>query len=212
MEPIKSSVWIPCDSLAFQPRPMNDFALFLGKFFRQGTAIASVAPSSRWLSETTVRNIDWGTVHALVELGAGTGPITRVIARHARPSCRVIVIERDHDFARLLSESISRNAQLRHRRGRRPRSGRRSLPACGIDRVDHVISGLARAVFSQGRCNRHSSRPSARSCGATGRTTRSPRFRGFTGRFTGGISTTCNLRSSRATCRRRGPIFVAASK
>ena len=49
---------------------MNDFTLFLGKFFRQGTAIASVAPSSRWLSETTVRNIDWGTVNALVELGA----------------------------------------------------------------------------------------------------------------------------------------------
>ena len=55
---------------------MNDFTLFLGKFLTQGTAIASLAPSSRWLSRTTVRNIDWAHARALVELGAGTGPIT----------------------------------------------------------------------------------------------------------------------------------------
>ena len=51
---------------------MNDFRLFLGKFLSQGTSIASVAPSSRWLSQTTVRNIDWAKARALVELGAGT--------------------------------------------------------------------------------------------------------------------------------------------
>ena len=49
---------------------MNDFMLFLGKFLTQGTAIASVAPSSRWLSRTTVRNVDWERARVLVELGA----------------------------------------------------------------------------------------------------------------------------------------------
>jgi phospholipid N-methyltransferase len=120
---------------------MNDFTLFLGKFLRQGTAIASVAPSSRWLSETTVRNIDWGTVHALVELGAGTGPITRVIARHVRPDCRVVVIERDHDFARLLRERFRDFANFDIVEGSASDLGS-ILAACGIDRVDHVISGL----------------------------------------------------------------------
>ena len=90
--------------LEVSTQPMNDFALFLGKFLRHGTAIASVAPSSRWLSQTTVRNIDWAKARALVELGAGTGPITRVIAAHAAAHCRVIVVERDPDFARLLRE------------------------------------------------------------------------------------------------------------
>src|SRR6516162_9616137 len=83
---------------------MNDFTLFLGKFLTQGTAIASLAPSSRWLSRTTVRNIDWAHAAVLVELGAGTGPITRVIAAKARPDCRVVVLERDPDFARLLRQ------------------------------------------------------------------------------------------------------------
>jgi len=120
---------------------MSDFTLFLGKFLRQGTAIASVAPSSRWLSETTVRNIDWGTVNALVELGAGTGPITRVIARHARPDCRVVVIERDHDFARLLRDRFRDMPNFDVVEGD-VRDLESILAGRGIDRVDHVISGL----------------------------------------------------------------------
>lgn len=91
---------------------MNDFALFLGKFLTQGTRIASVAPSSRWLSRTTLANIDSARVDALVEFGAGTGPITRVIAELARPDCRVVVIERDRDFARLLEERFESRASL----------------------------------------------------------------------------------------------------
>src|SRR5919112_3068850 len=83
---------------------MRDFFLFLGKFLRHGTAIASLAPSSPWLSRTTVRNVDWDRAKVLVELGAGTGPITRVLAEKARPDCRVVVLERDPDFARLLHQ------------------------------------------------------------------------------------------------------------
>ena len=64
---------------------MSDFLLFLGKFLRHGTAIASLAPSSPWLSRATVRNVDWAEAGVVVELGAGTGPITRVIAERARP-------------------------------------------------------------------------------------------------------------------------------
>jgi phospholipid N-methyltransferase len=120
---------------------MSDITLFLGKFLRQGRAIASVAPSSRWLSETTVRNIDWPTVNALVELGAGTGPITSVIARHARPDCRVVVIERDRDFARLLKDRFGDMPNFDIVEGD-VRDLESILAGRGIDRVDHVISGL----------------------------------------------------------------------
>jgi ornithine lipid N-methyltransferase len=120
---------------------MNDFALFLGKFLTQGTSIASVAPSSRWLSATTVRNIDWQTTRALVELGAGTGPITQVIARRAPQSCRVVVVERDPDFARLLRERFHDRTNIEIVEGD-VRELTSILTDRGIDRVDHVISGL----------------------------------------------------------------------
>src|SRR5436305_4206451 len=120
---------------------MNDFTLFLGKFLTQGTAIASLAPSSRWLSRTSVRNVDWAQADVLVELGAGTGPITRVLAAKARPDCRVVVVERDPDFARLLRERFGGRANFDVVEG-----DIRDLVAILADRqiaaVNHVISGL----------------------------------------------------------------------
>ena len=127
---------------------MNDFTLFLGKFLTQGTAIASLAPSSRWLSRTTVRNIDWAHAAALVELGAGTGPITRVIAAKARPDCRVVVLERDPDFARLLRQRFGGLAHFDVVEG----DIRNLLPILAdrqIATVDHVISGLPVPSFPQ---------------------------------------------------------------
>ncbi len=103
---------------------MSDFTLFLGKFFRHGTKIASLAPSSPWLSRTTVRNVDWDHARVLVELGAGTGPITKVLAEKAQPDCKVIVLERDHDFAEILRERFGGLAELRRHRGGLPRPRR----------------------------------------------------------------------------------------
>jgi ornithine lipid N-methyltransferase len=120
---------------------MNDFTLFLAKFLTQGTAIASVAPSSRWLSQTTVRNIDWRRARAVVELGAGTGPITQVIARSAAAECRVVVIERDPDFARLLRERFQEQPNFNIVHGD-VRDLASILARLGIESVDHVISGL----------------------------------------------------------------------
>ena len=120
---------------------MSDFTLFLGKFLRHGTKIASLAPSSRWLSRATVGNIDWDKANVLVELGAGTGPITRVLAEKARPDCKVVVLERDADFARLLRERFSAHANFDI-----IEADCRDLAAIlaerGIERADAIISGL----------------------------------------------------------------------
>jgi phosphatidylethanolamine/phosphatidyl-N-methylethanolamine N-methyltransferase len=120
---------------------MSDFRLFFGKFLRHGTAIASVAPSSRWLSRLCVRNVDWQRSSSVVELGGGTGPITRVIAERASPSCRVVVVERDLDFARLLRERFGQFANFEIVTGD---VGNLSaiLAERGIATVDHIISGL----------------------------------------------------------------------
>ncbi len=120
---------------------MSDHSLFLGKFLRHGTKIASLAPSSRWLSRATVGNVDWAKARVIVELGAGTGPITRAIADRVRPETRVVVLERDADFARILRERFSPLPNFDVIEGDvRDLAG--MLDDRGISQVDHVISGL----------------------------------------------------------------------
>jgi phospholipid N-methyltransferase len=120
---------------------MSDFTLFLGKFLKQGTAIASLAPSSPWLSRTTVRNIDWQRAKVIVELGAGTGPITRVLAERALPGCRVVVLERDSDFCRLLRERFENRRDFDVVEAD-VRDLASILTQRGIGQADHIVSGL----------------------------------------------------------------------
>jgi phospholipid N-methyltransferase len=120
---------------------MGDHTLFLGKFLRHGTAIASLAPSSRWLSRTTVRNIDWDRARVLVELGAGTGPITRELTEKAHPDCRLVILERDRDFARLLRARFQDRPNCEVIEGD-VRDLSSILMDRSIERADHVVSGL----------------------------------------------------------------------
>ena len=120
---------------------MSDSILFFKKFFRHGTKIASIAPSSPWLSRATVRNVDWSRAKVVVELGAGTGPITKVIAANARPETRVIVLERDPDFCALLKERYSPIPNFEVIEGD-VRDLATMLRDRGIGQVDYIVSGL----------------------------------------------------------------------
>jgi ornithine lipid N-methyltransferase len=120
---------------------MSDAFLFLKKFLRHGTKIASLAPSSPWLSRATVSNVDWDRAKVIVELGAGTGPITKVIAEKARPETRVIVLERDPDFSKLLRERYASRPNFDVIEGDALDIAS-MLRDRGIEKADYLISGL----------------------------------------------------------------------
>ena len=120
---------------------MSDALLFLKKFLRHGTKIASLAPSSPWLALATVANVDWANAKVIVELGAGTGPITKVLAEKARPETRVIVLERDPDFSAILRERFAHRPNFDVIEGD-VRDLAAMLRDRGIGRVDHIVSGL----------------------------------------------------------------------
>ncbi|AMV39433.1 methyltransferase domain-containing protein [Planctomyces sp. SH-PL62] len=120
---------------------MSDFTLFLGKFLRQGTAIASLAPSSRWLARATLRGIDWDRPNLVVELGAGTGPITRALAERTAGRSRALIVERDPDFAAILRDRYGDHLDLEVVRGD-VRDLADMLRDRGIEQVDHILSGL----------------------------------------------------------------------
>jgi phospholipid N-methyltransferase len=121
----------------------SDWGMVLSKFFQHGTTIASVAPSSKYLARMMLRGIDFAAAKCIVELGAGTGPITKELLRRVGPDTRLLVVERDADFCKRLRQKF-------------PHAEVVEGDACdiqklvadrGISQVDEVVSGLPLPSF-----------------------------------------------------------------
>jgi phospholipid N-methyltransferase len=126
-----------------QPRSSKrpDWLLMLGKFLRHGSTIASFVPSSRFLARKLVRGINWEQAECLVELGAGTGPVTRLLVKYARPQTKLVVIEQDPDFCKRLREKFPGVKNLDVVEGDACKLDQ-ILAQRGITMCDHVLSGL----------------------------------------------------------------------
>jgi phospholipid N-methyltransferase len=120
-----------------------DWWLFMRAFFRKGRSIASVAPSSRFMARRMLAGIDFDAANCIVELGAGTGPVTAELAPRVRPHTKLVVIELD---PLLCARLRSRFPHLDVIQGDACRLDE-YLAERGIAQVDHVCSGLPLPSF-----------------------------------------------------------------
>jgi phospholipid N-methyltransferase len=78
------------------------YGLFLRESFRKIRVTASVLPSSRFLTTAMLDQVNFRNVRNLVELGSGTGVITREILRRMLPDSRLFALEINRNFVRHL--------------------------------------------------------------------------------------------------------------
>ena len=121
-----------------------DWWLMFSKFLRHGTTIASFVPSSPFLARKMLKGIDWDAAKCIVELGAGTGPITSELVKRAKPGTKLVIIEQDADFCNRLRQKFP-TADIAQADAAKLDE---LLAERGIDRADHVISGLPLPSFS----------------------------------------------------------------
>src|SRR5262252_3352119 len=80
-------------------------ALFLKRWLRRPLAMGAVVPSGRLLAEaiarTAMREIEGRDGH-VVELGAGTGEVTKALLAGGIAPDRLALVERDPEFAKFL--------------------------------------------------------------------------------------------------------------
>jgi phospholipid N-methyltransferase len=132
------------DRPAPEPRKRPpDWLLFFAKFLRHGAAIASFVPSSPFLARAVVQGIDFTDCRCVVELGAGTGPITAELLRLAPAGCRSIIIERDPDFCARLRERFPGAEVVQADAA----DLERILTRCGVEQADHFLCGLPLPSF-----------------------------------------------------------------
>ncbi|MBX9622789.1 MAG: methyltransferase domain-containing protein [Gemmataceae bacterium] len=121
----------------------RDRWLMAKKFLTRGRAVASFSPSSRAMARTMLDGIDWAAARCVVELGAGTGPITAELVARARPHTRLLVVEIDPEMGGRLKAKFP---QVDVVIGDACHFDR-LLADRGVTQVDHVLSGLPLPSF-----------------------------------------------------------------
>lgn len=140
-DPLNANVAEPemaASTLSERRAKAADFGLFFRKFLAKGRTISSAVPSSPSLVAGVLRPIDWSKPATIVELGAGTGPVTQEILENMRPHHRFVAVENDGDFCEVLRRRFpeANLLQCDATRVREP------LAKLGIHKVDYVLSGL----------------------------------------------------------------------
>lgn len=118
--------------------PRGEALLHFRKWLRHGRSVAALTPSGRALSAASISRVSAEHPQTIVELGAGTGAVTRAAAARMHPDSRLIAIESDADFARMLEQTVPRAEVL----CASAMSLQSILAAREVRRVDVILNGL----------------------------------------------------------------------
>jgi phospholipid N-methyltransferase len=118
---------------------LNGSWTFFQAFLRSPQIVASVIPSSSFVERRVVRAADAMTAGIVVELGGGTGGITRSLLKAAGSHSRLLVIERTAEFIEHLRSIGDSRLEVVH--GCASSIGA-ELKRRGYPAVDSVISGI----------------------------------------------------------------------
>jgi phosphatidylethanolamine/phosphatidyl-N-methylethanolamine N-methyltransferase len=81
---------------------LDDEVRFIRTWIEKPLSLGAVTPSSRALARTMASYIDPGRSGPIVELGPGTGPVTEALLAQGVAPSRLVLVEFDPTFCRLL--------------------------------------------------------------------------------------------------------------
>jgi phosphatidylethanolamine/phosphatidyl-N-methylethanolamine N-methyltransferase len=116
-------------------------ALFLKRWLRRPLAVGAVVPSGRWLTDRMARTavgMMKGLPGHVIELGAGTGQVTKALLAAGIPTARLALVERDPEMAAFLRRHFSGPRIIEGDAARLPQL----LATQGIEQVAAVVSSL----------------------------------------------------------------------
>lgn len=121
------------------PQKDHRFAFFRG-FLSRPKEVGSIIPSSRFMERRLVRTADLANAKLAIELGPGTGGTTRALLRHMKPDARLLAIEINPDFVKLLGRTFDDPRLIVHH------GSATEIPAIlaehGLDAPDVILSGI----------------------------------------------------------------------
>jgi phospholipid N-methyltransferase len=119
--------------------------LFVRNFLKYPAMQGSLIPSSHFLVNGMLRQVDWDKARLLVEFGPGVGTMTREILRRMHPNAMLVTIELNAEFVHFLQDEIS-DPRLRVVHGSAA-DVLQILSDLNFYRADYIISSLPYAAM-----------------------------------------------------------------
>lgn len=118
---------------------------FIKQFFKDKKMVGAVSPSSKFLGEKMLVNVDFSKEKTIVELGPGTGVFTDLIISRLAPDAKLLVFELNDNFFHSLNDRITdERVQIIHDSAEHINKYLES-----DQKADVIISSLPLMVFSQ---------------------------------------------------------------
>jgi phospholipid N-methyltransferase len=114
--------------------------LFGRNFIKHPKMLGSLIPSSRFLVNKVLGEVDWARARVFLEYGPGVGTFTTEILRRMRPDAVLIVLETNSDFVRFLRGRV-RDDRLHVVHGSAADADA-ALARLELSHADYVISGI----------------------------------------------------------------------
>ena len=97
-------------------------------------------PSSRFVVDEVLKQIDWNTARTIVEYGPGVGTFTHDILERMHPEAKLMAFETNADFCNYLGEAVNDpRFLLLHESATEVDS---ALKRLGLPSADYIISGI----------------------------------------------------------------------
>ena len=114
--------------------------LFGRNFLKFPAMLGSVIPSSRFLVDDVLSQVDWDSARVVVEFGPGVGTMTQEILRRMRSDATLVAIELNREFVDFLQAQVSDpRLHVVHASAGKVRA---VLGELGQGPADYIISGI----------------------------------------------------------------------
>jgi phospholipid N-methyltransferase len=124
----------------------DDKLIFLQEFLKHPLQVGSVIPSSRFMERRIIHAANMGSARLVVELGAGTGGVTRAILNALPLDAKLLTVEINPTFDRLLKR-IEDDRLIVHLGS--AFELKEIIASYDLERPDVVISGIPFSTMSR---------------------------------------------------------------